>query len=200
MPYNTNPIAPKRRREEWDGTSYLPLARVRKIIKLDDDIDACSPAAAFLISIATEEFIHHLADAAHKMTKVEKKPRKNIQYKDLANAVARIDNLEFLGDVIPRTVTFATALAKKLEGGPARKKKGFGELGKKGEKSAAGDILNITGKGDEEDEEEEGSDGNSPTAEETSRLKDLHLSHQSASATKKGKKSARDVDGDMMMH
>ncbi|KAF3912329.1 hypothetical protein AA313_de0205616 [Arthrobotrys entomopaga] len=199
MPYNTNPIAPKRRREEWDGSSYLPLARVRKIIKLDDDIDACSPAAAFLISIATEEFIYHLADAAHKMTKVEKKPRKNIQYKDLANAVARIDNLEFLSDVIPRTVTFATALAKKLEAGPAKKKRGASEKGKKkGETSATGDILNIAGR--EEDEEEQVSDGDSPTAEETSRLKDLHLSHQNASSAKKGKKSARDVDGDMMMH
>ncbi|EPS40181.1 hypothetical protein H072_5967 [Dactylellina haptotyla CBS 200.50] len=197
MPYNNNPISPKRKREEWDGTTYLPLARVRKIIKLDDDIDACTPAAAFLISIAAEEFIWHLADAAHKMTKVEKKPRKNIQYKDLANAVARMDNLEFLSDVIPRTVPFAKALLK-LEGGAKKKKKGGEENGStttpgKGETSARGAIMNISGR------EEEASDGSSP-AEETTRLKDLHLSNQPASSAKKGKKTSRDVDGDTAMH
>lgn len=33
------------------------------------------------------------------------KPRRNIQYRDVANAVARVENLEFLGDVVPRTTT-----------------------------------------------------------------------------------------------
>lgn len=70
-------------------------------------------------------FIRYLAEQALKVNKAEKKPRRNIQYKDLgmkrfspkrvfyllishieANAVARIDNLEFLSDVIPRTTTF----------------------------------------------------------------------------------------------
>ncbi|KAL8827567.1 MAG: hypothetical protein Q9191_003105 [Dirinaria sp. TL-2023a] len=55
--------------------------------------------------------------------KSERKPRRNIQYKDVgafpyiccgiysssqgkANAVARIENLEFLADVVPKTVTY----------------------------------------------------------------------------------------------
>lgn len=45
--------------------------------------------------------------------KSEKKPRRNIQYKDMANAVARLDSLQFLEDVIPRTSTFGAFKAKK---------------------------------------------------------------------------------------
>lgn len=72
-------------------------------------------------------FVQHLAGEALQMAKVERKPRRNIQYKDLgkrrhfshtascarvsravvpANAVAHRDNLEFLEDVIPKTVPY----------------------------------------------------------------------------------------------
>ena len=76
-------------------------------------------------------FIQHLADEAHTQAKVDTKPRRNIQYKDVgestliplflppglptdttfprrlqANAVARQDNLEFLEDVVPKTVPY----------------------------------------------------------------------------------------------
>lgn len=40
------------------------------------------------------------------MAKSEGKPRKNIQYKDIASAVAKLDNLQFLSDTVPRTVTY----------------------------------------------------------------------------------------------
>ncbi|KAL8702843.1 MAG: hypothetical protein Q9201_003983 [Fulgogasparrea decipioides] len=45
----------------------------------------------------------------------EKKPRRNIQYKDLASAVTRIDNLEFLADVIPKTTTYREYKEKKAK-------------------------------------------------------------------------------------
>jgi len=41
------------------------------------------------------------------------KPRRNIQYNDLATAVARIDNLDFLSDVIPKTTTYKQFKEKK---------------------------------------------------------------------------------------
>ncbi|KAK6352769.1 hypothetical protein TWF696_004771 [Orbilia brochopaga] len=198
MPYNTNPI-PRKEKDEWDGTSYLPLARIRKIIKLDPDIDACTPAAAFLIAIAAEHFISDLSETAHRMTRVEKKPRKNIQYKDLANAVARFDNLEFLTDVVPRTVTFARALQQKRDTtstkGTKTKKKNTKENGEdvdNGEgSSAAAAARNV----DAEEEEEDSSDGGGSPSE-TTRLKNLHLSGQ---AGKKGRKKSRDHDGDLEM-
>lgn len=51
-------------------------------------------------------FIQHLATEAHTQAKLDKKPRRNVQYKDVANAVAHQDNLEFLEDIVPRTVQY----------------------------------------------------------------------------------------------
>jgi len=56
---------------------------VKKIINADDDINNCSNNAAFVITIATEMFIQHLAERSHEMVRSEKRPRKNIQYQDV---------------------------------------------------------------------------------------------------------------------
>lgn len=74
-------------------------------------------------------FIQHLASEAHTQAKLDRKPRKNVQYKDvgkfkhsasaaqvinlilLANAVSHQDNLEFLEDMVPKTVPFKKAMA-----------------------------------------------------------------------------------------
>ncbi|KAL2754370.1 hypothetical protein ACRALDRAFT_2043370 [Sodiomyces alcalophilus JCM 7366] len=103
MPYNTTAIPP---RKEVTGQPALPLSRVKKIIGQDPDIGLCSNNAAFIITVATEMFIQHLAGEAQNMAKLDRKPRKNVQYKDLASAVAHNDNLEFLEDVIPKTVPY----------------------------------------------------------------------------------------------
>ncbi|KAK4166065.1 hypothetical protein QBC43DRAFT_314869 [Cladorrhinum sp. PSN259] len=120
MPYNTTAIPP---RKEVTGQTQLPLTRVKKIIAQDADIQICSNNAAFVITLATEMFVQYLAEEAQKMTKLGGKPRRNIQYKDLANAVAHQDNLEFLEDVIPRTTPYkevkgkAAATRAKIQGG-----------------------------------------------------------------------------------
>ncbi|KAK1988683.1 histone-like transcription factor and archaeal histone [Colletotrichum cereale] len=103
MPPNNNAIPP---RKEATGQPALPLARVKKIIGTDSDIGICSNNAAFVITLATEMFIQHLAAEGHNMAKAERKPRRNVQYKDLATAVNHHDNLEFLEDVIPKTVPY----------------------------------------------------------------------------------------------
>ena len=100
------------------------VARVKKIINADDNIHSCSNNAAFVITVAAEMFMHYLTERTYDVVKSERKPRRNIQYKDVgklsthalftssmankrtANAVARFDNLEFLSDVVPRTVTY----------------------------------------------------------------------------------------------
>jgi DNA polymerase epsilon subunit 4 len=112
MPYNNAPIAPP---EEVTGTSRIPLARVKKIIAQDEDIAQCSNSAAFAISVATEIFLRHLTEQAHNVVKSERKPRRNIAYKDIATAVSRIDNLEFLSDVVPRTQTYRQYKAEKAQ-------------------------------------------------------------------------------------
>ncbi|KAL8957485.1 MAG: hypothetical protein Q9193_005255 [Seirophora villosa] len=110
MPYNNAAIPPT---EEVTGSASLPLARVKRILALDEDIHQCSNNGAFVITIATEMFIRYLAEQAMNVVKSERKPRRNIQYKDLAGAVSRIDNLEFLADVIPKTTTYREYKEKK---------------------------------------------------------------------------------------
>ncbi|KAK0119782.1 hypothetical protein ONS95_011215 [Cadophora gregata] len=115
MPYNTAPIPP---RKEATGTTQLPLSRVKKMIQVDSDIHACSNSAAFVITVATEMFIQYLSEQAHNVVRSEKKPRRNIQYRDLANAVAHHDNLEFLVDIVPKTIPYKEA--KKIASGPSK--------------------------------------------------------------------------------
>ncbi|KAF7543515.1 hypothetical protein G7Z17_g10677 [Cylindrodendrum hubeiense] len=103
MPYNTTAIPP---RKEPTGQTQLPLSRVKKIISQDPEIGICSNNAAFVITLAAEMFVQHLADESHTQAKLERKPRRNIQYKDVANAVSHQDNLEFLEDVVPKTVPY----------------------------------------------------------------------------------------------
>ncbi|KAF4125236.1 DNA polymerase epsilon subunit 4, partial [Geosmithia morbida] len=87
-------------------------SRIKKIVAQDEDIAICSNNAAFVLTLAAELFIQHLAEESHTQAKVDPKPRRNIQYKDVANAVARQDNLEFLEDIVPKTVPY-----KQVKGG-----------------------------------------------------------------------------------
>ncbi|RFU32057.1 hypothetical protein B7463_g4269, partial [Scytalidium lignicola] len=90
MPYNTTAIPPRR---EPTGHTQLP------------------PSSS--LSVSKELFIQYLSEQAHNVVKSERKPRRNIQYRDLSNAVARNDNLEFLSDVVPRTVPYKQVKEKK---------------------------------------------------------------------------------------
>lgn len=48
------------------------------------------------------------------MLKLERKPRRQVAYKDVATTVAKHDNLEFLTDVVPRTVTYKVFKGRKV--------------------------------------------------------------------------------------
>ena len=104
MPYNNTPITPSK---EVTGTVALPrtyhiyllrrnrrsnsrrlltqslVARVKKIIAQDDDISNCSNNAAFVITVAAEMFLQHLVEQSYNIVKSERKPRRNIQYRDV---------------------------------------------------------------------------------------------------------------------
>lgn len=112
MPYNNAAIPP---REEASGQTTLPIARVKKIVQQDEEIEICSKNALFALTIATELFVQFLAKQGHNIVLAERKPRKIIQYKDMAAAVARIDTLEFLTDVVPRTTTFKSYKEKRAK-------------------------------------------------------------------------------------
>jgi len=59
------------------------VARVKKIINADDETGACSNNAAFVITVATEMFIQHMVEQTHNVVKAERRPRRNIQYRDV---------------------------------------------------------------------------------------------------------------------
>ncbi|KAL3419773.1 histone-like transcription factor and archaeal histone [Phlyctema vagabunda] len=156
MPYNTSAILPQK---EATGTSQLPLSRIKKIIALDHDINMCSNNASFVITLATEMFIQHLAEQGHNVVKSERKPRRNIQYRDLATAVAHHDNLEFLVDIVPRTMThkqFKENKARTTKNGTGKSAAGQKTLDSAGRLTVApvnGVTLNgYDGAGDERDD------------------------------------------------
>ncbi|KAF2261356.1 histone-fold-containing protein [Lojkania enalia] len=121
MPYNNTPIAPS---NEVSGQVSLPLARVQKIIAADPERTHVSKNASFAIALATEMFIQHLATTTHNVVKAERKPRRNIQYRDVASAVAKTDNLEFLVDVVPKTLTYGEFKKRKEEADKVKQMQG----------------------------------------------------------------------------
>jgi DNA polymerase epsilon subunit 4 len=80
----------------------LPLARVKKLVKMDPDVKQITQNAAKVLTKATELFVAYLVRKAHERTVQEK--RKIIQYQDCAMAVQQYDTLEFLFDVVPHKV------------------------------------------------------------------------------------------------
>lgn len=59
------------------------MARVKKIIHADEDTGNCSNNAAFVITAATEMFLQYLVEQSYNIVKSERKPRRNIQYRDV---------------------------------------------------------------------------------------------------------------------
>ncbi|ORX45254.1 histone-fold-containing protein [Hesseltinella vesiculosa] len=99
--------------ERTPGQSYLPLARVKRIIKLDKDIAMINAEATQTVCLATELFMEYLANEGY--TTAQKAKRKTIYYKDLADVVGKTEAFQFLEDVVPQTIT--------LEEGYRRRKK-----------------------------------------------------------------------------
>jgi len=67
--------------ERIPGTTLLPAARVKRIVKEDRDIQTIGSDAVFLISIATEYWLQKLITASHQYAAHER--RKTVMYKDV---------------------------------------------------------------------------------------------------------------------
>lgn len=88
----------------------LPLARTKRIVNQDDDVSLVSVAAYTAINAATQDFVRFLSEQAGLMARMDQ--RKTLAYKDVAEAVAKNPKLEFLQDIIPKTIP-ARALQSK---------------------------------------------------------------------------------------
>ncbi|WVN89978.1 uncharacterized protein L203_105208 [Cryptococcus depauperatus CBS 7841] len=94
--------------EKQPGTTMFPTSRIKKIVKADRDIDIMSSEATFMVAIAAEYFIKHFMEEGYTKARLEK--RKIVNYKDMANVVARSEEFDFLKDVIPIPMPLSEAL------------------------------------------------------------------------------------------
>ncbi|CAB3383097.1 Hypothetical predicted protein [Cloeon dipterum] len=78
----------------------LPLARIKKIMKLDDDVKMISSEAPVLFAKAAEIFILELTLRAWVHTEDNK--RRTLQRNDIAMAITKYDQFDFLIDIVPR--------------------------------------------------------------------------------------------------
>ncbi|CAL9069307.1 unnamed protein product, partial [Musa banksii] len=78
----------------------LPLARIKKIMKADEDVRMISSEAPVVFAKACELFILELTLRAWIHT--EENKRRTLQKNDIAAAVTRTDIFDFLVDIVPR--------------------------------------------------------------------------------------------------
>ena len=78
----------------------LPLARIKKIMKSDEDVRMISAEAPVLFSRACEMFILELTLRAWFQS--EENKRRTLQRSDIAAAITGTDVFDFLVDIVPR--------------------------------------------------------------------------------------------------
>ncbi|KAF8687290.1 hypothetical protein HU200_042970 [Digitaria exilis] len=78
----------------------LPLARIKKIMKADEDVRMISAEAPVVFARACEIFILELTLRSWMHT--EENKRRTLQKNDIAAAITRTDIYDFLVDIVPR--------------------------------------------------------------------------------------------------
>ncbi|XAR52577.1 hypothetical protein NMG60_11020720 [Bertholletia excelsa] len=87
----------------------LPLARIKKIMKADEDVRMISAEAPIVFARACEMFILELTLRSWNHT--EENKRRTLQKNDIAAAITRTDIFDFLIDIVPREDLKDEALA-----------------------------------------------------------------------------------------
>ncbi|KAG8636687.1 nuclear transcription factor Y subunit C-9 [Manihot esculenta] len=78
----------------------LPLARIKKIMKADEDVRMISAEAPVIFARACEMFILELTLRSWNHT--EENKRRTLQKNDIAAAITRTEIFDFLVDIVPR--------------------------------------------------------------------------------------------------
>ncbi|KAF3793512.1 Nuclear transcription factor Y subunit C-3 [Nymphaea thermarum] len=78
----------------------LPLARIKKIMKADEDVRMISAEAPIVFAKACEMFILELT--LRSWIHTEENKRRTLQKNDIAAAITRNDIFDFLVDIVPR--------------------------------------------------------------------------------------------------
>ncbi|CAN6601295.1 hypothetical protein TRVA0_001S10154 [Trichomonascus vanleenenianus] len=78
----------------------LPLARIKKVMKADEDVKMISAEAPILFAKGCDIFITELTMRA--WIHAEDNKRRTLQRSDIANALQKSDMFDFLIDIVPR--------------------------------------------------------------------------------------------------
>ena len=98
-PSDNAPIGNEKTNEQFESEkserlTQLPLARIRTLIKADQDVTIASQESVFLIAKATELFVETVAKEMHRVTHGQK--RKTIYRKDMDAVIETMDEYAFL--------------------------------------------------------------------------------------------------------
>ncbi|ORY54031.1 histone-fold-containing protein, partial [Neocallimastix californiae] len=85
----------------------LPIARIKKVMKSDDDVKTLAP---MIFAKACEIFIEELTLRA--WMHAEENKRRTLQKSDIATAVSKSDMYDFLIDIVPRDIDLIKASSK----------------------------------------------------------------------------------------
>ncbi|KAF9578980.1 Golgi Transport [Lunasporangiospora selenospora] len=88
---------------------HLPLARIKKVMKTDEDVKMISAEAPILFDKGCEIFITELTIRA--WIHAEENKRRTLQRGDIAAAITKTDMFDFLIDIVPRE-DFKLSMAK----------------------------------------------------------------------------------------
>ncbi|QPG73972.1 hypothetical protein FOA43_001288 [Brettanomyces nanus] len=88
-------------RDEYDFKSHqLPLARIKKVMKTDEEVKMISAEAPILFAKGCDIFITELTMRA--WIHAEENKRRTLQKSDIAAALQKSDMFDFLIDIVPR--------------------------------------------------------------------------------------------------
>eukprot|EP00262_Sarcandra_glabra_P002648 TRINITY_DN13055_c0_g1_i1.p1 TRINITY_DN13055_c0_g1~~TRINITY_DN13055_c0_g1_i1.p1 ORF type:complete len:260 (+),score=63.41 TRINITY_DN13055_c0_g1_i1:162-941(+) len=95
----------------------LPLARIKKIMKADEDVRMISAEAPVIFAKACEMFILELT--LRSWIHTEENKRRTLQKNDIAAAITRTDIFDFLVDIVPRDELKEEGLGMRVPAMPA---------------------------------------------------------------------------------
>lgn len=102
-----NNLWAKKREEIEETTNFsthnFPLVEIKKIMKDDEDVKMISAEAPAIFAEACEMFTQELVMRAWANAEVNK--RRTLQMGDIADAISRTDEFDFLADIVPRDDT-----------------------------------------------------------------------------------------------
>ncbi|KAJ7733343.1 nuclear transcription factor Y [Mycena metata] len=105
----------------------LPLARIKKVMKSDPDVKMIAADAPILFCKACEIFIAEITARAFIIADSNK--RRTLSRADIAKALTKSDQFDFLIDIVPREEPFASSSANIGAAGPSGVNNGTKRIG-----------------------------------------------------------------------